>query len=90
MKTLILSTAMVMGLGAAAPAMAQGVYIGTPGGGYDRGGDCRMVEKRVERGNKTVITKERRCDGDRRVYREDRRDRYVERRDSGPGLYIGR
>lgn len=88
MKTLILSTAVIMGLGVAAPAMAQGVYIGGPGAS-DRGGDCRMVEKRVMRGNKTVITKERRCDGDRRVYREDRRDRYVERRDNGPGIYIG-
>ncbi|MFC3692694.1 hypothetical protein [Chenggangzhangella methanolivorans] len=87
MKTLILSTAMIMGLGAAAPAMAQSVYIG-PGGGGDRG-DCRMVEKKVVKNNKTVITKERQCDGDRRVYREGG-DRYVERRDSGPGVYIGR
>lgn len=85
MKTLILSTATIIGLAAAAPAMAQSVYVG-PGGG-DR--DCRMVEKKVVKNNKTVITKERQCDGDRRVYR-DGGDRYVERRDAGPGVYIGR
>lgn len=85
MKTLILSTAVALSLGAAvAPASAQSVVIGA---GPDR--DCRMVEKRVIKNNKTVITKERVCDDDRRVYR-DGRDRYVERRDNGPGVYIGR
>lgn len=83
MKTLILSTAVAIGLGAAAvaPVAAQSVTVGP-----DR--DCRMVEKRVVRGNKTVITKERQCDGDRRVYRDDDRRRYVERRDGGPGASI--
>lgn len=84
MKTIILSTALALGVGAAAvaPAGAQSVTIGP-----DR--DCRMVEKRVVRDNRTVITKERRCDGDRRVIRDDR-TRYVERRDNAPGVYIGR
>ena len=84
MKTLILSTAVALGLGAAAvaPASAQSVTVGP-----DR--DCRMVEKRVVKANKTVITKERQCDGDRRVIRDDR-TRYVERRDGGPSISIGR
>lgn len=88
MKTLILSTAVAIGLGAAVvPATAQSVTFGQPG--YSDRGDCRTVEKRVVKNNKTVITKERRCDGDRRSYR-DGNDRYVERRDDGPGIYIGR
>lgn len=84
MKTLILSTAVAFGLGAAAiaPVSAQSVTVGP-----DR--DCRMVEKRVVKDNKTVITKERRCDGDRRVMRDDR-SRYVERRENAPGIYISR
>lgn len=88
MKTLILSTAVAMGLGAAVPAVAQ-VTIQGPSVGVERDRNCRMVEKRVVRNNKTIITKERQCDGDRRVYREGN-DRYVERRESGPGVYIGR
>jgi hypothetical protein len=88
MKTLILSTAAALALGAAAvaPASAQSVTIQGPG--YSDRGDCRMVEKRVVKDNKTVVTKERRCDGDRRASRDG--ERYVERRDSGPGIYIGR
>lgn len=86
MRTLILSTALLVGAAVATPAMAQSVYVG-PGGGQSR--DCRMVEKKVVKNNKTVITKERQCDNDRGAYR-DRGDRYVERRDNGPGIYIGR
>lgn len=88
MKTLILSTAIAMSLGAAGPALAQTVTVSPGyGGGGDR--DCRMVEKRVVKNGRTVITKERRCDGDRRVSR-DRDDRYVDRRNNEPGIYIGR
>ena len=88
MKTLILSTITALTIGAAtvAPASAQ---VTIQGPGYSDRGDCRMVEKRVVKNNKTVITKERRCDGDRRSSR-DGDDRYVERRDNGPGVYIGR
>ncbi|WP_020179454.1 hypothetical protein [Methylopila sp. M107] len=97
MKPLMLSAAVALGLSAlAVPANAQSVVIG----GGDRG-DCRMVEKRVVKANKTVVTRERVCDDNRRSYRDDsrdryverrddRRERYVERRDNGPGIYIGR
>lgn len=88
MRTLILSTAIAMSLGAAAPALAQSVTVSPGyGGGGDR--DCRMVEKRVVKNGKTTITKTRQCDDDRRVYR-DGNDRYVERRENAPGVYIGR
>lgn len=85
MRTLILSTAIAMSLGAAAPALAQSVTVspGYGGGGGDR--DCRMVEKRVVKNGKTTITKTRQCDRDARRGDDGR---YVERRE--PGVYIGR
>jgi hypothetical protein len=80
MKTLLLSTSLALGLGAfalapasAAPIAAGGV-VAAPSATVDVA--CRTVEKRVRRGNRTVITRVRECGRDR----YERRDRYVERR----------
>jgi hypothetical protein len=85
MKTLIYSTAMLIGVAAAAPASAQIVTVTPPGySGPVDDANCRVVEKRVKKNNKTVITKQRRC-GDA-AFRNGDGGRYVER--SGPGINL--
>lgn len=81
-------TAIVLasGLGLfATSAQAQVVTVTPPGySGPINDANCRVVEKRVKKNNKTVITKQRRC-GDS-SFRNGDSDRYVERRDPGISL----
>jgi hypothetical protein len=85
MKGLILSTAIAFA--AVSPAAAQVITVTPPGySGPVDDANCRVVEKRVKRDNKTVITKQRRC-GDA-AFRNGDSDRYVERRQPGINLNI--
>jgi hypothetical protein len=79
MKSLLFSAAVALAatVGTMAPASAQ---VTITGPGMDRGRDCRTVEKRVVRNGRTVITRNRSCNSDRRSYRSGR-ERYVERRE---------
>ncbi len=95
MKNLITTAVVAAALGvfAVAPASAgSGIHVNGPWSA-DRGGDCRIVERRVSRHGETRITRGRQCGGDRR-YTDRRYDREYDRRDRGerPGvnLNIGR